>query len=98
VKPTVTVNCSSPAIINEGDNIKCACRGKGGNPPAKVIWYKDSLQISGIGHEKQTLSLSNVKKTDIGTYKCVAHSASRINATDERSIDIIVRLNCKYNF
>jgi hypothetical protein len=92
----VTFSCSSPETVNEGDDFKCACRGEGGNPPADVTWYtKDGVQIGETGKEEQTLTLNNVNGTDNGTYKCVAQS--HINATDEKSIEIIVKLNCKYD-
>jgi hypothetical protein len=79
--------------VNEGDNFTCVCRGEDGNPPANVTWYKDGVQIGGIGMEEQTLTLSDVDGTESGRYKCMAQS--HINATDEKSIE--VRLNCKYN-
>ena len=89
----MTLSCSSPITVNEGDDVTCVCRGEGGNPPANVTWYKDGVQIGGTGKEEQTLTLSNVNGTDSGTYKCMAES--HINATDEKSIEL--RLNCKYN-
>ena len=89
----MTLSCSSPITVNEGDDVTCVCRGEGGNPPANVTWYKDGVQIGGTGIEEQTLTLSNVNGTDSGTYKCMAES--HINATDEKSIEL--RLNCKYN-
>jgi hypothetical protein len=95
VKPTVTLSCSSPITLNEGDDFKCVCRGKGGNPPANVIWYKDGVQIGATGKEEQTLTVSDVDGTDSGQYKCMAQS--HIKATDEKSIEVKVRLNCKYN-
>ncbi|CAB4029026.1 opioid-binding cell adhesion molecule isoform X4 [Paramuricea clavata] len=86
--PTVTLSCSSPVTVNEGDNVTCICRGKGGNPSANVTWYdKGGVQIVGTGKEEQTLTLSNVVNTASGTYKCVAKSHT---LTDEKSIEIIV--------
>jgi hypothetical protein len=90
------INCSSPITLYEGENFTCVCRGIGGNPPANVTWYdKDGVQIGETGIEEQTLNLTNVNGTDIGTYKCVAQD--HVNATNETSIDIIVKLNCKYD-
>ena len=89
----MTLSCSSPITVNEGDDFTCVCRGRGGNPPANVVWYKDGVQIGGTGKEEQTLTLSNVDGTESGTYKCMAQS--HINATDQKSIQIIVKLNCK---
>ena len=89
----MTLSCSSPITVNEGDDFTCVCRGEGGNPPAKVTWYKDGVQISETGKEEQTLTVSNVDAADSGTYKCIAQS--RINAIDEKSIEL--RLSGKYN-
>ncbi|CAB4020110.1 hemicentin-1 isoform X1 [Paramuricea clavata] len=86
-KPTVTLSCSSPIKVDEGDNVTCVCRGEGGNPPANVIWYKDGVLIGRTGKEEQTLTLRNVNGTDTGTYKCVAQSHT---LTDEEYIKIIV--------
>ena len=91
----MTLSCFSSTTLNEGDNFICVCRGEGGNPPANVTWYKDGVQIGGTEIEEQTLTLSNVDETDSGTYKCMAQS--HINATDEKSIEVKLRLNCKYN-
>ena len=85
--PTVTVNCSSPVTVNEGDNVTCVCREQGGNPPANVTWYKDDVRFGETGKDEETLHLSNVGKTASGTYKCVAQSHT---LTDEISIEIIV--------
>ncbi len=74
MKPNVTIICSSPFIVGEGDNVTCVCRGKGGNPPANVTWFKDGVQIGKTGKEEQKLTLSNVSRAENGTYKCVAQS------------------------
>ncbi|XP_046858283.1 uncharacterized protein LOC124451706 isoform X2 [Xenia sp. Carnegie-2017] len=29
-KPTVSINCSSPLLVNESDSVSCVCRGEGG--------------------------------------------------------------------
>ena len=90
----MTVNCSNPITVNEGDDVTCVCKGEGGNPPADVKWYsKDGTQIGGTTKEEKTLILSNVGKTDSGTYyTCVAQSHEL--ARNETSIEIIV--NCKH--
>ncbi len=86
-------NCSSPITVNDGGDVTCVCKGEGGNPPADVKWYaKDGDQIGGTKKEEQTLTLSNIRKTDSGTYTCVAQSHDL--AKNETSIKIIV--NCKH--
>lgn len=97
VTPTVKVNCSSSITVNEGNDIICVCEGKGGNPPADVIWFSDviwfGIRIDLTANEEQTLTLSNVDKTDSGRYTCVAQSYGL--AKNETSIEVIV--NCEYN-
>ena len=91
VRPTVTVNCSSFITVNEEDDITCVCRGKGGNPPANVTWYKDGVQVGETGKEEQTLIRRNISEADNGMYTCVAQS--HIDMTDKKSIKVTI--NCK---
>ena len=93
VKPKVTLNCSSPVTLNEGDNFTCLCRGERGNPPADVTWYKNGVKFTDVGTENQTLNLLSVGGTDSGTYKCVATSYPHKNYSDEKSYKVLV--NCK---
>jgi hypothetical protein len=69
----VTV-CSSPVILNEGDNFTCKCQGLDDSAPANVTWYKDGKQIGKTWTEKQILTLIKVDETDSATYKCMAES------------------------
>ena len=94
MKPNVTFSCSNPYTINEGDDSTCVCRGEGGNPPANVTWYKDGVQIGGTGKEEQTLPLSNVGAIDRGNYTCRAQSHT---LAVNKSIEVQIRLNCKYH-
>ena len=86
-KPTVTVSCSSLITTIESDNVTCVCRGKGGNPPANVTWYKDGVQIAASEKNERILNLHDVDKADSGTYKCIARSYT---LTDEKSIEVMV--------
>ena len=94
VKPTVTLGCSSPISVNEGDDVVCECRGQGGNPPADVTWFKDNIKIGRTGKEEQVLALSNVDGKNDGTYTCAAQS--HVDSTDRKSVEVKVKLNCKY--
>ena len=78
----MTVNCSRCITVKEEDDITCVCKGQGGNPPAKVTWYKDCIQVGETGKEEQTLIRRNVSEADSGMYTCVAQS--HINMTDEK--------------
>lgn len=78
--------------MNTSDDFTCGCRGKDGNPPAQVTWYKGSKTIT-TGVEKAKLRLRNVTKNDSGNYACEAKSHEE--AKNETVFKFIV--NCKYN-
>ena len=90
--PILTVECSRSWTLNVGDDIVCICIGLGGNPPARVTWFKGNKQKSGTGKEEQRLRITNCKKNDSGTYRCVAESHEE--AKNETTIKLVV--NCKY--
>ena len=94
MKPNA-IACSSPIIVNEGDDVSCACQGQGGNPPADVTWYKDNRKIGGTGKEEKTLTLTNVtNENDHGSYKCVAQSYPNKKFQDDVIVEVTVY--CKY--
>ncbi|XP_028399294.1 Schwann cell myelin protein-like isoform X1 [Dendronephthya gigantea] len=86
----VALNCSSPVILNEGDNFACLCKNEGGNSPANVTWYKNGVKFSNVGTERQKLILSIVGRRDRGTYKCVATSNPYGKYSDEKFIQVII--------
>ncbi len=87
------INCSSPLIVNEGDDFTCLCEAKGGKPPADVTWEKDGVpEPGGSGKENKTLTRINVSGADSGTYMCVAKGHT---LTNNKSIEVKVRLNGK---
>ena len=93
--PIITVNCSSPTIVVEGDNFACECKGTYGNSLANVTWYNSDGQIVAVGKklEEATLVLSNVDKDDNGTYTCEAKSLNTVK--NETTVALIVA--CKYD-
>ena len=92
-KPTVTINCSNPIDVKEEKDLTCQCKGEGGFPPANVTWYKGGVQIGDAGDEEKLLTLRNAKKTDSGTYNCVAQSYT---LKEEKSIQVTVNPSCEY--
>ena len=90
----MTINCSSPIILDEGDDLTCLCKGENGNPPADVIWYNDKngKPIDQKEKEQKTLVLRSVTEADSGTYTCKAQSHTLM---DEGTID--VKVNRKYD-
>ncbi|XP_028407325.1 deleted in malignant brain tumors 1 protein-like isoform X2 [Dendronephthya gigantea] len=75
-KPNVTINCSSPIIVNIGDSVTCLCEGKNGYPPADVTWYKNDIQIGDTKKKENVLTLKNINERNSGTYVCVGKSNS----------------------
>lgn len=37
---------SQGETLRRGQNVHIACRSRGGNPPAQLIWYKNGIAIS----------------------------------------------------
>ena len=93
MKPNVTINCSDPTTVNEGDEFTSVCRSEGGNPPANLTWYdKDGVQIGSTSFGENILTLTNVNKQDSGRYTCKAQSYTLV---DVKPCQIIV--HCKYD-
>ena len=88
----MTINCSDPTTINEGDDFTGVCQSEGGNPPANLTWCKDGVQIDSTSFGENILTLTNVNKQDSGRYACKAQSYTLV---DEKSCGIIV--HCKYD-
>ena len=87
----MTINCSDPTTINEGDDFISVCRSEGGNPPANLTWYEDGNQIGSTSFGENILPLTNVNKQDSGRYTCKAQSYTLV---DIKSFELIV--HCKY--
>ena len=88
----VTVECSSSTTVNTSDSFTCACKGKGGKPPANVTWYIGNDVKSITGKEEKILHVFSAKRDDSGTYRCEAKSHEV--AKNDTEIELIV--NCKY--
>ncbi|XP_028413750.1 limbic system-associated membrane protein-like [Dendronephthya gigantea] len=87
VTASVSVGCFHYNTVNTSDEFSCVCRGEGGNPPAKITWYKGN-KIMATGIVEAKLKLSNVDKDDSGNYTCVAESHEK--AKNETEIELIV--------
>ncbi|KAM5310300.1 transmembrane and immunoglobulin domain-containing protein 1 isoform 2-T2 [Glossophaga mutica] len=90
VSVSVVLNVTFPPLlsgkdhqtIEEGSSVNMVCNVKS-NPQAQMTWYKNGsiLSLEKNRHQVQQtsesfqLSISKVKKSDNGTYSCVAHSS-----------------------
>ena len=92
--PTVTINCSSPLIVNEGSDLTCLCEAKGGKPPADVTWEKDGVpEPGGSGKEQKILTRINVSVEDSGTYTCVTKSYTLTNNINSIEVNVYGKYN-----
>ncbi|XP_044926176.1 transmembrane and immunoglobulin domain-containing protein 1 isoform X1 [Mustela putorius furo] len=96
VSVSVVLNVTFPPILSgddfqtaeEGSDVRLVCSVKS-NPQAQMMWYKNSniliLEKNYQVHqtsESLQLSITKVKKSDNGTYSCVANSSVRMETKD----------------
>ncbi|XP_054428950.1 transmembrane and immunoglobulin domain-containing protein 1 [Pteronotus mesoamericanus] len=97
VSVSVVLNVTFPPLlsgkdfqtIEEGSSVTLVCNVKS-NPQAQMMWYKNgSILILEKNHhqvqqtsESLQLSITKVKKSDNGTYSCVARSSLQIKTKD----------------
>ncbi|XP_028399325.1 hemicentin-1-like [Dendronephthya gigantea] len=91
LKPSVTINCSSPINVRKGDYFICQCMCNGGIPPANCTWFKNGALIGEIRMEENTL-IHRIDSEDGGNYTCVGRSHAI--AQDKKSVNVFVY--CKY--
>ncbi|XP_029178858.1 nephrin-like isoform X3 [Nylanderia fulva] len=61
--------------VQRGQNVELACRSRGGNPPAEIIWYRNDKRISavhrrGAGVSENILSFMARAEDDKARYRC----------------------------
>ncbi|XP_042548267.1 transmembrane and immunoglobulin domain-containing protein 1 [Dipodomys spectabilis] len=94
---SVVLNVTFPPLLSgnnfqtveEGKDVKLVCEVKS-NPQAQMMWYKNNnvLTLEDNRHQIQQtsesfqLSITKVKKSDNGTYNCVANSSMKMETLD----------------
>ncbi|TKC47493.1 hypothetical protein EI555_018946, partial [Monodon monoceros] len=94
---SVVLNVTFPPLLSgddfqtaeEGSDVKLVCNVKS-NPQAQMMWYKNSgfLNLEKKHHQIQQtseylqLSITKVKKSDNGTYSCIANSLIETKTKD----------------
>ena len=95
-QPEITANPQNTTRI-EGDNVTLSCNVDG-NPVPTISWTRDGSPVStsgriSISDDKKQLTITNVKRTDSGEYRCVANN-SLGNATSNAAT---LNVKCKYS-
>jgi len=81
----------------EGANVTLSCNVDG-NPVPIISWTRDGSPVNtsgriSISDDKKQLTITNVKRTDNGTYRCVANN-SLGNVTSNAAT---VNVQCKHS-
>jgi len=84
VKPLVSVE-----DLKEGGNLILKCSVNESNPPVTFKWYNNNNMQQ---QTSDTLTISNVKASDGGSYHCEADNGIK----NETSNIISVSVKCKY--
>ena len=90
VPPNITLNPSSKADIEVGQNLTLTCNASG-DPPPTITWTKDGIPQSQFNVSGYDLNFSDVHSKDVGSYRCTAYNGYGKDA----STASIVGLNCK---
>lgn len=61
--------------VQRGQNVELACRSRGGNPPAEIIWYRNDERMTaahrrGAGVSENVLSFVARAEDDKARYRC----------------------------
>ncbi|XP_037665803.1 transmembrane and immunoglobulin domain-containing protein 1 [Choloepus didactylus] len=97
VSISVVLNVTYPPLLSgdyfqtaeEGSNVQLVCNVKS-NPQAQMMWYKNGVILNLEKNRYQIqqtseflqLSITNVKKSDNGTYSCIASSSLNMETKD----------------
>lgn len=97
VSITVVLNVTFPPLLSgngfqtveEGSDVRLVCNVKS-NPQAQMLWYRNNSALvleKGRHQIQQTresfqLSITRVKKSDNGTYNCIASSSLKTETMD----------------
>jgi len=80
----------------EGDNVTLSCNVDG-QPVPIISWNRNGypVNISGrvsISDDKKQLTITNVKRTDNGNYRCVANNSLGNSTSNAATLNV----QCKY--
>ena len=88
VPPNITVNPPWQVDIEAEQNVTLACNASG-DPLPNVTWTKVGVVQDQLNFSGHRLHIINVKRTDVGLYRCTANNgfgseASRVSVVNVR--------------
>ena len=84
-------------LVTEGDNVTLSCNVSG-VPAPSITWTKDGSVLTSsfprisFGAESSELTITSVKRTDSGEYRCVANNSVANATSDAATLDV----QCEY--
>ncbi|XP_067030323.1 fibroblast growth factor receptor 3-like [Acropora muricata] len=90
IPPKITSNTLNRADIDEGQDLTLSCNATG-DPQPNITWTRDGVPNSEFKVLGQDLRLVDVKRRDVGSYRCTASNGYGENASEIS----IVGLHCK---
>ena len=93
VPPKITSNTLNRADIDEGQDLTLSCNATG-DPQPNITWTRDGVPNSQFKVFEHDLRLVDVKRRDVGSYRCTASNGYGENASEIS----IVGLHCKTCF
>ncbi|XP_020621161.1 protein sidekick-1-like [Orbicella faveolata] len=91
--PDITVDPQNTAVT-EGDNVTLSCNVDG-NPAPSISWTTDGFQVNttinsriSFSADKKQLTITKVKRTDNGNYRCVANNSLGNATSDAATVDV----------
>ena len=79
---------------NEGEDVTLYCNATG-VPKPSITWQKDNLTINpsadfriSISQDGTQLNITNLNRTDIGEYKCVANNSEGSNTSTPATLTV----------
>ena len=98
VQPKITVHLK-PKTPTEGDDVTLSCNATG-NPEPTISWSKNESPINTsnnfrirFSEDKKQLTITNVKRTDSGEYRCVGNNSLGSDTSNVAALDVL----CKHS-
>ena len=78
-QPEIVAHPQNTETRKEGDNVTLSCNVEG-NPEPSISWTRDRSPVNASGRisiseDKRQLTITNLKRTDNGTYRCVGNNS-----------------------